>query len=310
MTKSSTQTVKIDDEVDEEEQAFLIEPINLNYIWIGPPLETNKENTFPIDTHGPKEMDLAIKQYPGQYKINFWCLEAQVTHYQTQFDPSINVLSIEKFVTDMQATDSVRATKMNLIIQSLLDSARNRIRDRVTVKDLFSLFLLSARGDYTLDTNILPMKKADSSYQINLPRHDVFKVPAIHFPVRQAEDIDCWMMHAPRENPTKVYYTDSAVKKVFDAFYLQWKMKAEALFTKEGYSEAYHEALCDSMIDNIFIEAQKQLTRLLSAPLIAKRPYWRTDEFNKATGQIPIESLGIIKTLNRLASLKLAVGNI
>jgi hypothetical protein len=272
-------------------------PIQLNYIWIGPPPVAMEATDPAIDTYGPQEMAKAAKQSNTDYQVNFWCLHNQIQYYQEAFKGStIEVKSIENFLKDASDHPPIMLKKLNEMKNTILTDDRNRNRDRVTFKCLFSLFLLAVKGDYVLDTNIRPIKNNHDKFNLNLQRHPEFRIPALNEVVENAEDTDCWMMYAPNETyyPIKNIIRPPA-ELAFELYYQKWKFGAESIFALEGYSKEYHETLGDSIVDSVYKAARNQQKRFLSQPFVPKIIFWRATSFNKAAGLVSLEQLGVEK---------------
>lgn len=220
---------------------------SVHYIWVGPPSPADdRETGLGIerknhDIDGPAAMANANKTNP----VVFWCLREHVSAYQKKFSGKhIKVSCIEDYIEELQKSPDEKlkaaANKMKeILLVSLKDDARADkipVRDRVTVKDAFSLFLhMTQKGAlYTLDTNVRP-----TSANVTLPYYDVFRSPILTPSV-----FDCWALYSSA--PNKNICLDS-----FDGYYGIWKNKARPEFGKNGYSLKYEHLLGVAIVESI-----------------------------------------------------------
>lgn len=197
----------------------------LHYIWVGPP---NKAGVGVPghDVAGPIEMAKANKNNP----IQFWCLYDHIEYYKDKFkDYPIQVAAIEVHIRACSEVLEFQFETDYLIeiILTCLDKARDSIRDRVTVKEAFSLLLLYTLGGYTLDTNIMPDRA-----KVKLPGYLTFHAPAFTenpYP----GDIEFWMLYSPAKGDIKA-------KELLDKFYKKW-LKSEEYRKKYGEDARYYE---------------------------------------------------------------------
>jgi hypothetical protein len=180
----------------------------INYIWIGPPAQIPGQ-----DIGGPIEMAKVNQENP----ITFWCLEEQKSYYIDKFKEykNITIHSLETHLREKQDPESKISNDAKLM-QKLLDTClkeagRGSIRDRVTVKDAFSLFLLHSIGGYILDTNVLPLKED----KLSLKSYDKVGFPCLKKPVLLPCDLECWLMFSP--NPMH-----EQAKLLFSGYYSLW----------------------------------------------------------------------------------------
>jgi hypothetical protein len=211
-------------------QANLAPPPTLNYIWVGPPpKETGGEPGH--DLIGPVAMASCNKTNP----ILFWCLEEYEKQYKELLanTPAIQVKTIESSVTNEYKDNAIQtaATSTKAIIDEHLKSTRNTIRDRVSVKNIFSLFLLYSQGGYVLDTNVVPM---DKSVAMQLPSYQDFHVPVFSLPLLVSADMDYWMLFSPPK--------DTIAPLVLSTYIQRWG-RLQAIFNSEKRSERYHKSL-------------------------------------------------------------------
>ena len=170
----------------------------IHYIWVGPPAQIAGQ-----DTGGPITMARVNKDNP----IQFWCLEKHKKEYVEKFKEykNITINTIE--------SQAKHSSSMQIMLNSCLNAKeRGSIRDRVTVKDAFALFLLQTKGGYIIDTNILPQDEE----KLNLGKHEKTYFPAMQTPIQKRTDLECWLMYSPRAD------TDEA-KEMFAGFYARWR---------------------------------------------------------------------------------------
>lgn len=224
-------------------------PISINYIFVGPPTiqflknlnsSTSNRPTTAItsisslpsghDTKAP--MQMAKKLDPEQYRVNFWCLDEHEKFYEKALSSKIYTRPIRDYLSNEKTNPKLKqpeiksaADKVLQVMDTLLKSNRNRTRDRVTVKNILSLFLLMCEGDYVMDSNVRPSEE----HKLNLPRYDKFYLPYLSAPHNV---IEVWMMYSPLNHPVPA--------AAFNYFYNAW-LNAETIFAREGYSANYHK---------------------------------------------------------------------
>lgn len=213
----------------------------IHYLWIGPPAQIAGQ-----DIGGPMAMAKVNKSNP----ITFWCLEEQQSYYADKFKDykNITVSSVESHIKAKLAPGSTMKTDAE-ILQDIMDTClkkegRGSIRDRVTFKEAFSLFLLQSTGGYVLDSNVLPT----SEEKISLGARPTLTVPAIQTPVKHRKDLECWMMYSPKAE-------NKEAKTIFTKFYLLWKqaenLRATLIETKQSL-EAYYDLISNIILLPIF----------------------------------------------------------
>lgn len=204
----------------------------INYIWIGDPIEAGGPGIPGHDIGGPKSMAEVNKENP----LIFWCLDAHVEKYREKFKEhkNIEVRSVEKHITEC-ATDPrfEQSAKIlqEILTRSLHTDERGSIRDRVTLKDAFSLFLLLSVGGYTLDTNIEPMNEKEHS----LPKKDDIRVITFEKKPTSHLGVEVWTMYSPAVNL-------EVMQNIIVEFHKRW-LETEELRKKEGPSEPYYRSL-------------------------------------------------------------------
>ncbi|MBV8801772.1 MAG: hypothetical protein JO131_02170, partial [Gammaproteobacteria bacterium] len=124
--------------------------ISIQYIWVGPPAQIPGQ-----DVGGP----IAMAKLNDINPIIFYCLEENKAYYSEKFKDykSINIQSIQAYV-EKQTDDASKVYMQTIMSTCLAGKDRGSIRDRVTVKDAFSIFLLQSANGYILDTNVIPIK--------------------------------------------------------------------------------------------------------------------------------------------------------
>ncbi|CAM6002490.1 unnamed protein product [Sphagnum balticum] len=229
-------------------QANLAPPPTLNYIWVGPPpKETGGEPGH--DLIGPVAMASCNKTNP----ILFWCLEEYEKQYKELLanTPAIQVKTIESSLANEYKDNVIQtaATYTKAIIDEHLKSTRNTIRDRVSVKNIFSLFLLYSQGGYVLDTNVVPM---DKSVAMQLPSYKDFHLPVFDMALHKSSDLDYWMLFSPPNN--------AIARSAFDAYIIRWG-ELQALFNGKKPSECYHKSLGGLIADILFDLTRGEIPR-------------------------------------------------
>jgi hypothetical protein len=197
----------------------------LHYIWVGPP---NKAGVGVPghDVAGPIGMAKANKNNT----IRFWCLYEHMEYYKDRFkDYPIQVAAIEVHIRDCSEVLEFQSETDYLIdiMLTCLDKARDSIRDRVTVKEAFSLLLLYTLGGYTLDTNIMP-----DTAQVTLPGYLTFHAPAFAEHPHPG-DIEFWMLYSPAKGDIKA-------KELLDKFYKKW-LHSEEYRKEHGEDANYYD---------------------------------------------------------------------
>lgn len=237
----------------------------LHYIWVGPP-NISGVGVPGHDVAGPIEMAKANKNNP----IHFWCLYDHLEHYSVKFkDYPIKVIAIEHHIRDCSEVREFQSETDYLIdiMLTCLDKTRDSIRDRVTVKEAFSLFLLYTVGGYTLDTNVMP-----DTDEIKLPSYLTFHAPAfIDNPVNP-DDLEFWMLYSPAKENIQS-------KDLLDKYYKKW-IKSEQYRKEHGEDARYYDLAAAIMpIINVFRRGGMEL--------------WIVPDLD--TNFIKIKELGLIK---------------
>ncbi|MDF1796917.1 MAG: hypothetical protein P1U63_10315 [Coxiellaceae bacterium] len=162
----------------------------INYLWVGPPASREHGVICGQDTFGPK-------QFNGEH-CNFWCLAEYAEHYHAVFadNKNVAVMPIEPYLAELisstnpQITDY--ATRTLALFKILLSDERNRVRDRVTAKELLSFLLCFTEGGYVADSNVLLKDPA------KLIARDHFSIPCFNTSGSFSMfNIDFWMLYSP-----------------------------------------------------------------------------------------------------------------
>lgn len=252
-------------------------PITINTIWVGDParrvlesLDTKADGIQPVQGHDTAGPILIANQLDAKHQSIFWCLDKHHDFYKNSLPNNIEVRSIEKFLTDERYNPHLQrpevkeaASKVLAIMSEVLKEGRNRVRDRVTVKVIFSLFLQMTIGDYFLDSNIRPMPGTT----LNLQRYNRFYRPYVD----RVNEV--WMMFSPTHD-------NSIARATLSDFYEHW-IEAEEIYSREGYSAGYHERLSAVIINNLEKACDRGVSGWWSAGL--------------SQGQVVLPDLGIVK---------------
>ncbi|OGT65381.1 MAG: hypothetical protein A3J38_08130 [Gammaproteobacteria bacterium RIFCSPHIGHO2_12_FULL_45_9] len=137
---------------------------NVHYIWVGPP----KPGPTPLpalpraDITGP----LSVQKTIGDsINLHFWCMDEDVPTFQAEL-PGIPVYGIMQALetTPLLTADMARIMPaIKTAVQTLLTRAtaaaaighKSVNRFKVSIKELFALYLLYCRGGYVLDTGVV-----------------------------------------------------------------------------------------------------------------------------------------------------------
>jgi hypothetical protein len=180
--------------------------------------------------------------------IKFWCLKEHLTHYKKVYaDKKIEVHAIDELLEEK--FDGPHADKFSFGIDKfkkihatcIMDTSRNQLRDRVTVKNAFSLLLLLTKGGYIADTNIKPA----SDKEVFLPHHEKFRCPLLtNVEGTDKGSTEIWMMYSPPENCEVIYsiykYYYSAWQSAEDYYF---KDKSNLDVKNKGYPKAFHDEM-------------------------------------------------------------------
>lgn len=235
----------------------------LHYIWIGPsPKETGGEPGH--DVIGPIKMATANQTNP----LFFWCLAAHETFYKKRFEKfsNLQVCTIEEGLADHIGNKEIILI-INNVIEEHLKPERSTVRDKVSVKNIFSLFLLYSKGGYVLDTNIIP----STSNAFSLPYFDEF-----YFPKMNAEKSvqEFWLMYSPKAKP--ITFT------LLNEYLIDWNV-SQKIFVIQQYSQPYFSSLSNIIPDLLYNHLEKKSVK-----------YWLFHYTNKTESQ----SSCIIPALN------------
>ncbi len=166
----------------------------IHYSWIGSPTASGKKGH---DTDGV----MAMANNNDSNKIVFWCLEKHEAHYKEKFSKLTNVTvrSVESCFTDEKFESDLR-DKLKISYDALLKNTKRplTVRDNVAFKNVFTLFVLSTQGGYTLDTNVEPMRWK----KVRLNAVNEFTTACLLVP-DQENQTECWMMASPEDAANK-----------------------------------------------------------------------------------------------------------
>jgi len=198
----------------------------LNYLWIGPP-RPPKTDSWGNVVYGSDVQDVIEMAKKAKNPICYYCLDEHTESFKKVFAEqgvSVKVVSVDTYLKEMKSHSDPQiqkyADKMIKVRHELLKKPRDRIVDRVTFKDAFSLFLLATQGGYTLDTSV---KLMDGKTEVTFEAQNHFKCPyskvivgfdeyrneineLVKEPLYESLN-ECWMMYAsPKalEEPRKM----------------------------------------------------------------------------------------------------------
>ena len=211
----------------------------VHILWIGPPATRESGTICGQDTFGASQM--ATDQ-----PVNFWVLAEHVADYEEIFTkrPNIIVKPIEEAIASAGATDENKTIQayadfVENMMSLLLNPKRNKVRDRVTIKDMMSLLLLSHYGGYVMDSNVGP---ANPDSPTTFYPHDKLMFPAHKTPVVDGFCMDIWLMYSPKGHAR----TLKSCQRLMAS-----SEAAEVLHKETGYSERYDSALQHTIINAV-----------------------------------------------------------
>lgn len=161
----------------------------VHYTWIGKPRTKNILEPEQ-DLVGILKMSAVIAD---DVQLQLWCLDEYVESYRALLSEysNISVCSIEKIIE--KNNFSFIADIHNWLTTFKLRGFS--IRDRVTMKELFSLLILYLQGGYTLDTNVAPLFD-----HIHFPELDYrMGVIQLNYAGNAPEDWDVWALSSRAE---------------------------------------------------------------------------------------------------------------
>lgn len=162
----------------------------------------------------------------------FFCLKDHLIHYRKELSKyGIWVYSIEDTLNENHSIKEVRlaAKKVKAVMQKCLALGRGSVRDRVTIKEFFGLFVSLSFCGYVADTNHFPMVGSPVFFP---HRYEEFRVVADSLSPKYLNETDVYLTYTPRKNPARAA---SALK----AFYYRFN-EADAIYEQEDYSERYY----------------------------------------------------------------------
>ena len=231
----------------------------LNYLWVGPPRENNSDIKDVID--------MAER---SNNPVFFYCLDEYLDSYKKKFSgKKRTAVGIDTYINKMQEHGDVKiqnfAEMMKKIRQERLTPPRDRISDRVSFKDIFSLFLLSCEGGYTLDTNV---RMRDDVTNHSFRHYDHFKAPCVY---DRLGSVDIWMMYA---SPNAL----NEPQKMMGRYSSKWDNIENMIRGNENniyWIHNFHESIVDMMVD-----AVEEGVDLLRGVSKRRDPDWESTETN------------------------------
>lgn len=169
----------------------------IHYIWLGnPPLESFRVGH---DVIGPMRVSKAIE---GGNDIVFWCLSENIEYYKQRYEnfANIKVRSIDDYVKNLDHKDPLQKRVRELFFK-ILKKTDLTTRDKVNLKNLSSLLILTLESGYFSDTSIEP--DPDSS-NLQFPPQDEAKIVVMdEYPDEcKLQDFECFLMYAPQNSIT------------------------------------------------------------------------------------------------------------
>ncbi|RDI45230.1 hypothetical protein [Aquicella lusitana] len=229
---------------------------SIHYVWVGRPSPSDADRKTEIglekkghDREGPEAMAKKNNVNP----IYYWCLDDYVSDYKQIFNKNknIKVFSIQKYVEQyLKMAQKNRDGEAILIAQQmqeiikfhLKNKERATVRDLVTIKDAFTLFLHVTKDDpqhktlngprYTLDTNVKPREDIQS---LSLPYSTKFAYPNLEGSIN-----DCWGIYSPDIKPHIPY-------QIWKGFFKKWNVAIE-YYKTHGHTSKYEELLGLAMV--------------------------------------------------------------
>lgn len=236
----------------------------ISYIWIG---SAPQRGVTGQDIDGPISMAMRYSTGEISNPIQFFCLEEHRSTYAELLQPhGIEVYSVEETLNQYILTDwsdayeqeitfSKEATFVKQLMIVSLAPERNTIRDRVNVKNAFSLFLLLIQRGYVFDSNIRPIE----GELVALPVPEKFTYSMLtnerktrnfftadekqKMTIIYAGFMDFFMMFSAQKN-------DATLRKVFNNYMKEWTALQER-FKEEGYSFQFHNECAMAMARSI-----------------------------------------------------------
>lgn len=266
----------------------------LNYLWVGPPRYEKGGHDIKgimsiarnhVNFKTPKE-----KRNP----IIFWCQGQYAKEYEEFFKAENIAVDVRSIDTCLLHDKNEFAAKVKKIYLELLGENRNRLHDRMYMKDLFSLYLLyrltGGNGAYVLDTNV----QAASNIPLKMSSYDHYRLPSV---MKEREIIngrisdriaECWMQFCPAlstENPIPHQILTRCLQEYIEKF----DSHIKPLFAKYGYAE--DKAYCNGgsgehMIAALYWYGKRDFATVDDAS-------WKCSEINEAI--IDIEECGLLK---------------
>lgn len=252
-------------------------PGPISTIWVGPPASRDSGVVFGQDEFG-------VRQIAKTTAIKFWVLNEYIDTFKAKFadQPNITVRPIEAVVaTTIKHARDVRivayATWIETAMASMLAPARNRVRDRVTIKEMVAFLLLHQLGGYVLDSNICPTTEGKS---ITFRTYDKLMLPAFKPAICSGLDMDVWMMYSPRHHARTL---SSCLR------FQSLCEHSEFIHSIEGYSRRFY-----SLAGSNITSATLDLAHSLALPNMKGVGTWEA-RHDRSTGIATIDDLGCEK---------------
>jgi hypothetical protein len=247
--------------------------ICISFSWIGPPAQLNGH-----DTDGP---DQFIKRFHSSsfsnstHELSFFCLKKYEAHYKAHFQRQpIQIHAVEEYLQKVLSSSDdpavlTRAQELLSLMNVLLSSERDSIRDRVTLKNQLHYFLGYYQGGYLFDTNIKPARDFRTLKCLN--EFTIVSLCGLKKPA-ELRDIDVYAFYSPVKN--------ELIKDVFDT-HLEGLKFIEAIHLNKR-AQAYYLDIAFNLMSTMF-ESWR----------IHGGSYWISIKISPKSDAIP--SLGVIK---------------
>lgn len=256
----------------------------INFVWIGPPkitqgghdvigIESIQRN---YDKFFPESKESGCCSFWRSPKSDrnplvFWCQSKYIKTYQKYFKEKSIVAKIESVDDYISKTGADHCLTVEKVYRDLLKAplGGKTIRDRVTFKEIFSLFLLSTQGGYFLDSNIQAM----DDKPVNFSEHSQFRFPAI----RSESSLEVWMLYCPLNDKRRAR---KSLKYFLDNYLI-----CEQQYRKNYNLEQYHKNLGRLVVDAVCLGDQR-------AYLVENHPNtWACSNFSAAQTNVPTHNL-------------------
>ncbi|QBR83087.1 hypothetical protein E3983_01155 [Legionella israelensis] len=220
----------------------------LNYLWIGSPKMKSSYEGAVLASDVENVIEMAKN---CNNPVCYYCLDEYKDFYENLFEEQgvdITVVSVDAYLEEMSLHEDEEfrqyAEQMLAMKHELLNPPRDRIIDRVSFKDAFSLLLLATQGNYTLDTNVKIIDGIED--KVTFDAYDAFKIPYVN--LRHSINPDCWMMYA---SPQAL----EEPKKMLDYYLSNWDKVQEKIRGNErdiDHIYKYHWHITTLMIGSVY----------------------------------------------------------